>query len=323
MKKALFFGLIFLTLTSCKQQHDLPDNTSEKVNSVSVIIDDLLWNGEIGDSIRNKFASPVLGLPQEEPLFTINQYPVKLLEGYKANSRNIIIVKKGVRNHFEITQDERRKPQTQVKIYARTSREVIAMIEEHASEIIRKIHREELLQLQKMFTIEKRSIQRINAKFGVALKMPKSYKLVVEAPKFMWFKNDITGGNTSIVMYQAPFSSITVDAEVVRDIIKIRDSVGKQYIHGSVPNTYMITEDSYSPYFTTMEIANKKVFETKGTWQLDNDFMMGSFINYCFIDREKQRIIIIEGFAYAPSVAKRDLMLELEAIIKTVKFNSK
>jgi hypothetical protein len=35
----------------------------------------------VGDSIRNKFASPVLGLPQEEPIFLLNQYPVKLLEG--------------------------------------------------------------------------------------------------------------------------------------------------------------------------------------------------------------------------------------------------
>jgi hypothetical protein len=35
-----------------------------KVNNISVIIDEQ-WNGEIGDSIRNKFASPVIGLPQE------------------------------------------------------------------------------------------------------------------------------------------------------------------------------------------------------------------------------------------------------------------
>jgi hypothetical protein len=64
-----------------------------KVNNISVIIDDQQWNGEIGDSIRNKFASPVIGLPQEEPL-TINQYPLKLMEGFMTDSRNIIIVKK-------------------------------------------------------------------------------------------------------------------------------------------------------------------------------------------------------------------------------------
>jgi hypothetical protein len=33
-------------------------------------------------------------LPQEEPLFTINQYPLKLMEGFMTDSRNIIIVKK-------------------------------------------------------------------------------------------------------------------------------------------------------------------------------------------------------------------------------------
>jgi hypothetical protein len=67
---------------SCKKKNDdLPRKTNGKVNSISVVIDDQLWNGEIGDSIRNKFASAVIGLPQEEPLFTINQYPVKIMEG--------------------------------------------------------------------------------------------------------------------------------------------------------------------------------------------------------------------------------------------------
>jgi hypothetical protein len=67
-----------------------------KVNNISVI--DQQWNGEIGDSIRNKFASPVIGLPQEEPLFTINQYPLKLMEGFMTDSRNIIIVKRRKNN---------------------------------------------------------------------------------------------------------------------------------------------------------------------------------------------------------------------------------
>ena len=49
------------------------------INTIAVIIDDQLWKGEVGDSIRNKFASPVIGLPEEEPLFTINQFPIQLL----------------------------------------------------------------------------------------------------------------------------------------------------------------------------------------------------------------------------------------------------
>lgn len=81
MNKALFLFLILSILVSCNSKKEKTIiETYGKTNEVSVIIDDQLWNGEVGDSIRNKFASPVLGLPQEEPIFSLNQYPVKLLE---------------------------------------------------------------------------------------------------------------------------------------------------------------------------------------------------------------------------------------------------
>ena len=104
MNKLFFLFPLFVVLFfSCNNKNDnLPRKATGKINTISVIIDDQLWNGEIGDSIRNKFASPVIGLPQEEPLFTINQYPVKLMEGFMSDSRTIIVVKKGDKNKFEI-----------------------------------------------------------------------------------------------------------------------------------------------------------------------------------------------------------------------------
>ncbi|MFD0777730.1 DUF4837 family protein [Flavobacterium myungsuense] len=88
----LFISILFL---SCTKKHDKEtEKTTGKINTISVIIDDQLWNGEVGDSIRNKFAAPVLGLPKEEPLFNINQYPVKLLEGFVTKTRNSVVIKK-------------------------------------------------------------------------------------------------------------------------------------------------------------------------------------------------------------------------------------
>ena len=91
MKKALFLFLFTSILfLSCNKAHDKNiEKTSGKINTIAVIIDDKLWNGEIGDSIRNKFASPVIGLPQEEPLFTINQFPLRLIES-TTTTRNCI-----------------------------------------------------------------------------------------------------------------------------------------------------------------------------------------------------------------------------------------
>jgi hypothetical protein len=58
----------------------VPRIANGKINNIAIIVDDLLWNGEVGDS-RNKFACPCFGITQEEPLFNINQYPIKLMEG--------------------------------------------------------------------------------------------------------------------------------------------------------------------------------------------------------------------------------------------------
>ena len=109
MNKNLFLFCFFLSLLffSCKKQEDnLPRKATGKINTISVIIEDQLWNGEIGESIRNKFASPVIGLPEEEPLFTINQYPVKLMEGFMTDSRTIIVVKKENKTQFEIRKNQ-------------------------------------------------------------------------------------------------------------------------------------------------------------------------------------------------------------------------
>ncbi|MCU0351212.1 MAG: DUF4837 family protein, partial [Flavobacterium sp.] len=64
MKKlALFFAFSVLFL-SCKEEKSdsLLKESSGRINHLSVIIDNQLWNGEVGDSIRSKFAAPVDGL---------------------------------------------------------------------------------------------------------------------------------------------------------------------------------------------------------------------------------------------------------------------
>ncbi len=321
MKRAFFLCVIFSCLfSSCNDSDTIDDEAASRINSVSVIIDDLLWNGEIGDSIRNKFATPVVGLPQEEPMFTLTQYPVKLLEGYVANSRHIIVIKKGERNHFSITHNEFRTPQTVIRIYGKTSRDIINEIEAHSADIIDKIHKREIAEMQQVIRKTPQDVKLIEDKFKIKIDVPASYKYVLEKPQFLWLKREITSGSTSLLIYSVPFRSVTRDGNAVSDIMRIRDSIGKLYIHGNVPDTHMITEGSYAPYLATVSMCNRITIETKGTWELDRDFMSGPFINYCIFDQPGNRLVFIEGFCYAPSKEKRDLMLELEAIIKSTRF---
>ena len=73
-KKAFFLSFLIICcfiLNSCNQKEELIKQPSCAINSLAIAVNDQLWSGEIGDSLRKKFAAPVDGLPQEEPLFTI------------------------------------------------------------------------------------------------------------------------------------------------------------------------------------------------------------------------------------------------------------
>lgn len=316
----LFISILFF---SCKQEMSTPERVNGKINNISVIIDDLLWNGEIGDSIRNKFASPVYGLPQEEPLFTINQFPVKLMEGFMTESRNIIIIKKDAKEDFKITKNQFANPQNIFQISAKGANDILCLIQKNAPQIIQTIHQTEIQECQYLNRKSLLDPKFFKDSFNIKLEMPSNYQLMVQKKNFLWFKKEIISGNTSILIYEVPLNTIKNKTNKVTDIIRMRDSIGKLYIHGKEANTDMITEEAYSPYFSNIVLNHKRAYETKGTWELKNDFMSGPFINYAIVDKDNDRLLVLEGFCYAPSKEKRDLMLELEAIIKSVEINKK
>jgi hypothetical protein len=320
MSKTFFlFLLIPILLFSCKKKNDdLPRKTNGKVNSISVVIDDQLWNGEIGDSIRNKFASPVIGLPQEEPLFTINQYPVKIMEGFMTDNRNIIVVKKGDKNNFLIKNDQYASPQNVFHITGKTAAAILTILENNTPQIINIIRQTEIDEIQRRNLKSLQDPKIVGNKFNVSIDIPSSYQYMIKGDKFIWLKREVVSGNTSLLIYQVPLESIVHKDNLVANIIKMRDSIGCEYIHGKEPDTDMITEEAYAPYFFKIKLDGKPVYETKGTWELKNDFMSGPFINYAIIDKNNNRVLVLEGFCYSPSKEKRDMMLELEAIIKSV-----
>ena len=318
MNKAHFLCLLLsVVLFSCfKKEADLPRKTTGKINTISVIIDDQLWNGEIGDSIRNKFASPVIGLPEEEPLFTINQYPVKLLEGFATDSRAILVIKKEAENKFEIKENQYASPQNVFHISGKTATEILQLLEEHTPEIIRRIEQGEIAESQR---INKKALLQTTSfkkEFQLTIQVPSDFEYALRKPNFVWLKKKIISGSSSLLLYQVPLNTITTSNAAI-DILTMRDSIGK-YIKGTEPNTYMISETGYTPYFFKSKIDNRLAYETRGTWQLQNDYMSGPFINYTLVDTTNHRLLVLEGFCYSPSKEKRDVMHELEAIIHSV-----
>jgi len=318
MNKAHFL-CVFLSvvLVSClKKEANLPRKTSGAINTISVIIEDQLWNGEVGDSIRNKFASPVIGLPEEEPLFTINQFPIQLLEGFATASRAIIIVKKATENKFEIKKNQYASPQNVFHISGKTAVEILQLLEEHSPEIIRYIKQAEISESQRINQKALLPAGLFKKQFQLSLQVPSNFEQVMRKPNFVWLKKNSISGSSSLLLYQLPLKTIRTST-VSAAILSMRDSIGK-YIQGTEPQTYMISETGYTPYFFKSTLDHRLAYETRGTWQLQNDYMSGPFINYTIVDSINKRLVVLEGFCYSPSKEKRDVMHELDAIMHSV-----
>lgn len=318
MKKALFFCAASIWLiASCTDSRRRSNETKGAINHISIIIDDELWNGEVGDSLRNKFASPVVGLPEEEPLFTINQYPVKLLEGFMSDNRTVIVVKKEPGKRFSILQNEFGRQQNVVHLSGSTVPEIIATLESRAPSLIQMIRKAEFAEMQQRIDTELVPVPDLDRIFGISLRVPQPYRTAFKADKFLWLKKDIISGNMNVLVYELPLRKVGK----FPDMRRVRDSIGERYIHGTAPESEMVTEEAYAPYVSQITIDGKKTLETRGTWELKNDFMSGPFLNFAIADPARKRLLVLEGFCYAPSKSKRDLMFELETIMRSVSFD--
>lgn len=322
VQQIIAFIVIICCTFSCNKTTPAKDAVSAgDINEISIIISDVLWNGEVGDSLRKKFAAPVDGLTQEEPLFTLNQYREQSFSGDIKNGRNIVVVDEGPVKNFHVSQNNTCKPQNMFTISGKSVDEILNLIQMHADEMIRIIKQTEIAENQKRN--EKAGLLNTAAfglKYGISIKMPASYKYALQNSDFMWLKKDIPGGNTNILFYKVPFSTIENHKDIANNIIKMRDSIGIKYIHGQEGDTYMVTEEAYSPYLFMTSFNDKHAFETRGNWDMKNDFMNGPFVNYAIRDDKHNCYLIIEGFIYSPSSPKRDLIVDLESIIKSVKF---
>ena len=325
MKKIVILTFFALSILACKETSKeeaqaVLSESNGKINNVSIIIDDNLWNGEIGDSIRKKFAAPVDGLPQEEPLFTLNQYPTKVFEGFVRKSRNVIILKKGNEAGYASTTNKYAKPQNVFFISGIDTEDILNILESKYSEIIKTIKASEIIENQVRMKKSLVSDAQVQKMFGVSLKIGFGYKYDMVRDKFIWLRKEFASGYNSVLIYEVPIETVEKDNNIIANITQMRDEIGKANIHGTLPNTWMVTEAAYAPYLFEEKIANKKTYLTKGTWELKNDFMAGPFVNYAIKDTKNNRYLILEGFTYNPSKSKRDLVFELEAIIQSVTF---
>ncbi len=305
-------------LVSCdKEVKNFKPQSSGRINSISVIIDKPSWDGKIGDAIREKYASEFVGLPQVEEEFTLNYIPYEAFTGFGRTARNIIYINKKKKDKPRMIRDRYARPQLFLEVSGLDNESIIqgilssfefssaqfqnGEIEENKNRILNSLLKDTGLD-----------------SLSISLKIPSAYSIFKNEPQTVWLQKPLKNGTSNLIIKELNSSVSDFEKINLNDVVSLRDSIGKEFIPGRVENSYMITEKEYLPYISYQSVNGFEAIETRGTWEVRGDYMGGPFINYIIKDTLNKRLLYLEGFVFSPSQRKRDKMIELEAVIKSM-----
>lgn len=327
MKKLFSITMLVILLNACvgNDKMILKDSIG-KINKVMVVAKISDWTGDVGKEIRNSFGELMVGLPQPEPILSISQVAPSGFSSMMKAYRNILVISEGETENFSIQKNMYAQPQTILYVQAKDDDAIIKILQERKEEIRRIFLDADIQFTQSIFQKDKiddsqfKTLKNLN----VSLTIPKKFRTVDDTGDFLWLRNHLTSGiaktgSNNILVYSVPLED---ESKVEDRIVSVRNRIGEKHIPGSDPETmHMITEKAYTPFTVETMLDGKKAYETRGKWEVQNDFMAGPFLNYTVVDKKNNRLIVVEGFTYAPSVSKRAFLFELEAIAKSLKIN--
>ena len=312
MKKTAIVLFFLITTLSCSDnQQKLLPASSGNINNISVVTSDELWEGAVGEVIRENFGRPIYGLPQIEPVFSLSHIPSKVFSGFATKSRTILKIDVSENEGVFNFKNTYASPQRIIQITANSPDKIIQIISQNLNSIYSTMYFNELQEKQRRISKNLNQTEAINNNTGVSLKFPSAYRVAKVDTNFVWIRRDVETGSVNLFIHRQT-------NQTEQSIIEKRDSISKIYIPGPVENTYMSTDLIYTPHTQEINVGEKQVLETRGLWEIEGQFMAGPFLNFQ-IKLGDDDFIMLDGFVYSPGSTKREYIFELEAIMRSLK----
>ena len=287
-----------------------------------VVIDKDMWERPAGRALFDALDMDVPGLPQPERSFRISQIgPNNFERGFRI-FRNIIDVDIQpiyTQPKLKYSRDSYASPQMIMTIQApdeKSFEEFVAKNKQVIVDFFTKAEMNRQIALLKKKHSSEVAVK-VGSMFGCDVWIPAEMERYKQGEDFLWASSDNNASDVSLnfVIYSYPYTdknTFTKDYFVNK-----RDSVMKINIPGAREGQYIQTEADYVDV-KDFAVKGEYAFEARGLWYMENDMMGGPFVSHARVDRPNGRVVVVEGFVYAPQKKKRDLMRKLEAALYTL-----
>lgn len=350
---SLFIVLVFASCGDGKKETALLPKASGKPGEMIIVMDSGQWKGELGDAIKNTFQAEVPGLPRQEYLFKVNRVEPAKLNSVLKTVKNLVFVvtlnnnssaSRVIKDYFTKSSLSEIKKNKDLFVYTAKDefargQNIMYLFSNSTENLIQKIN-ENRDRLQSYFNNaenERLKAGLYNAKeiegfenllideHQCSMRIPFGYKLVVNQPGFIWFRQINDESDKDVFITYKNFNSEKSFKQ--ENIINFRDSVAMKQLFEdpAQTDTYIVTETNV-PYIPVVSseynFNNKYAMETRGLWKTNNLSMGGPFISYTLVDENLNRLYYIEGFIYSPGKTQREFIREMEVILNTFKVSS-
>lgn len=318
LSSILFCFAALAALVSCGNSKNVLPGVSGKAGEVIVVIEKAHWDGELGDALREYLACDCDFLPQPEPLYNLAYVTPAGFTNMFQSHRNIIMV--------HIDQDVKEdgitfynnkwaRPQCIIMINAKGLDEAVAVVRRDYEKIrarLEQAERDRVVASARLYEA-KEIRENVAERFGGSIVFPSGYVIKKINDSFAWIGNDNTYVYKDILVYRYPANG--KDDLQPETIIAQRNRILKENVPGMFDGTYMTTSQVAEPKVSYINYKGHDLAETRGFWEVENDFMGGPFVSHSFYSLDGSEILVFEAFVYAPKYDKRQYMRQTESLL--------
>ena len=318
LSSILFCFAALAALVSCGNSKNVLPGVSGKAGEVIVVIEKAHWDGELGDALREYLACDCDFLPQPEPLYNLAYVTPAGFTNMFQSHRNIIMV--------HIDQDVKEdgitfynnkwaRPQCIIMINAKGLDEAVAVVRRDYEKIrarLEQAERDRVVASARLYEA-KEIRENVAERFGGSSVFPSGYVIKKINDSFAWIGNDNTYVYKDILVYRYPANG--KDDLQPETIIAQRNRILKENVPGMFDGTYMTTSQVAEPKVSYINYKGHDFAETRGFWEVENDFMGGPFVSHSFYSLDGSEILVFEAFVYAPKYDKRQYMRQTESLL--------
>lgn len=311
--------LAFVSVISCKNTtKGLMPIVTGNSGEVLVLMNQSLWEGAVGDTLKAILQETQIGLPQDEAVFDVVHITHNDFSSMFKTHRSIIDlrVSKSVKNDNVSVKDELyAKTQSFMKIEASTNQGVIQLLHENRNKILAYFLKGEQNRKIKIFKkhLVQEIFEKLKEKYNFTLSFPSGYVINKDETDFLWVSKETP--TTSQGMFIFTYDYKSQDDFSKEAVIAKRNLLLSKYVPGPKEGSYMSTEENFPISFRQFEFYKNYACEARGLWKVENDFMGGPFTSITFLDEANNRVICLDSYVYYPNHDKRELLRELEAIM--------